>query len=153
MGKAGSNPAFSVLVAVVNATGLGSALDSTTDKVTVFAPTDDAFAFFLEASNLTAEEALANTDLLTKILTYHVLPDVVGYEDMQSGTRGFGRGNLRVRRPPLRASDGGQNSGRGVRSNHRAGQRVGVQRRHPGDRCRPRARSLERAVRGQEEES
>jgi len=84
---AGSNPAFSVLVAAVNATGLGSALDSTTDKVTVFAPTDDAFAFFLEASNLTAEEALANTDLLSKILKYHVVPDVVGFDDMQSGAQ------------------------------------------------------------------
>lgn len=42
-------------------------------KATVFAPTDDAFAALLEAVNLSKEELLKEKDLLTTVLTYHVL--------------------------------------------------------------------------------
>jgi transforming growth factor-beta-induced protein len=44
---------------------------------TVFAPTDAAFAAALEALGVTAEDVLADTDLLTGILAYHVIPGTV----------------------------------------------------------------------------
>jgi transforming growth factor-beta-induced protein len=43
----------------------------------VFAPTDEAFAAALDALGLTAEELLADTELLTSVLTYHVIPGEV----------------------------------------------------------------------------
>jgi len=64
---------FNTLVAAVEAAGLVDTLNST-GPFTVFAPTDDAFAEALDALGLTAEELLADTDLLTSVLTYHVLP-------------------------------------------------------------------------------
>jgi Fasciclin domain len=60
---------FNTLLAAVEASGLG--LPS---GVTIFAPTDDAFAAALESLGLTAEELLANTDLLQAVLSYHVVP-------------------------------------------------------------------------------
>jgi uncharacterized surface protein with fasciclin (FAS1) repeats len=66
-------PQFSILVqAVINA-GLVDAL-SAAGPFTVFAPTDEAFAALLEELDTTAEALLGNTDLLTTVLTYHVLP-------------------------------------------------------------------------------
>ncbi len=64
---------FSTLLAAADAAGL---VDTLTGEgpFTVFAPTDEAFAAALEALGLTAEELLADTDTLTSILTYHVLP-------------------------------------------------------------------------------
>ena len=41
---------------------------------TVFAPTDAAFAAALESLGLSAEELLADTDLLNTVLAYHVVP-------------------------------------------------------------------------------
>lgn len=43
---------------------------------TVFAPTEEAFVALLEDLELTAEELLADTDLLTEVLLIHVIPDV-----------------------------------------------------------------------------
>src|SRR5690606_21495014 len=42
------------------------------DQLTVFAPTDAAFEALLDDLGLTAEELLANTELLNTVLTYHV---------------------------------------------------------------------------------
>jgi uncharacterized surface protein with fasciclin (FAS1) repeats len=63
-----ATPALSTLVDAVTAAGLGDAL-ATTDNITVYAPTNDAFAA-LPAPLLDA--ALADVELLTGILTYHV---------------------------------------------------------------------------------
>lgn len=63
-----ATPALSTLVDAVTAAGLGDTL-ATTDNLTVYAPTNDAFAA-LPAPLLDA--ALADTALLTEILTYHV---------------------------------------------------------------------------------
>lgn len=63
---------FSTLVAAIEAAGLDTALDGD-GPFTVFAPTDAAFEDAFEALGLTADELLANTQLLTDILTYHVL--------------------------------------------------------------------------------
>ena len=65
--------AFPTLVAAVQAAGLVDVL-SGDGPFTVFAPTEDAFAAALAALDMTAAEVLANTELLTAVLTYHVLP-------------------------------------------------------------------------------
>ena len=65
--------AFPTLVAAVQAAGLVEVL-SGDGPFTVFAPTEDAFAAALAALDMTAAEILANTELLTAVLTYHVLP-------------------------------------------------------------------------------
>jgi uncharacterized surface protein with fasciclin (FAS1) repeats len=67
---------FTTLVAAVQAAGLVESL-SGVGPFTVFAPTDEAFAAALEALGLTAEELLADTALLTSVLTYHVVPGKV----------------------------------------------------------------------------
>lgn len=66
-----NNPALSTLVAAVTAAGLVDTLNSATN-ITVFAPTNDAFAKIPKADldNLLKPE---NKDMLTKILTYHVV--------------------------------------------------------------------------------
>ena len=69
---AASTEGFTTLVAAVQAAGLVETL-SGEGPFTVFAPTDDAFAAALEALGLTAEDILADTDLLTSVLTYHVV--------------------------------------------------------------------------------
>ena len=40
----------------------------------MFAPTEEAFAAALAALGISASDLLADTDLLTAVLTYHVLP-------------------------------------------------------------------------------
>ena len=69
---AAGTPDLSTLVAAIKAAGLENAFDDTSAKVTVFAPTDDAFNAALSALGLTAEELLASP-LLGDILKYHVV--------------------------------------------------------------------------------
>lgn len=68
-------PEFTVLLAAVAAADpmFLEALSSE-GSWTVFAPTDAAFTALLEELGLTAEELLANTDLLNAVLAYHVVP-------------------------------------------------------------------------------
>jgi ABC-type branched-subunit amino acid transport system substrate-binding protein/uncharacterized surface protein with fasciclin (FAS1) repeats len=73
---------FSTLVAAVQAAGLVEALSAEDAELTVFAPTNEAFAAALEALGLTAEELLADTELLTNVLLYHVVPGTVLAEDV-----------------------------------------------------------------------
>ncbi len=70
---ASANPSFSILVEAVVAARLADTL-SGTGPFTVFAPTKEAFAALLAELGLTKEQLLANTALLTKVLTYHVVP-------------------------------------------------------------------------------
>ncbi|MDE0195636.1 MAG: fasciclin domain-containing protein, partial [bacterium] len=65
--------AFPTLVAAVQAAGLVEVL-SGAGPFTVFAPTEEAFAAALAALDMSAEDLLGNTELLTAVLTYHVLP-------------------------------------------------------------------------------
>ncbi len=51
----------------MQAAGLVNLLDSTTSDITVFAPTDDAFAALASALSLTSEELLAKSDLLSVV--------------------------------------------------------------------------------------
>ncbi|WP_371483094.1 fasciclin domain-containing protein [Kitasatospora sp. NBC_00315] len=68
---ASNNPLLSTLVTAVKAAGLVDTLNSA-KGVTVFAPTNDAFA---KLPKETLDKVLADKAMLTKILTYHVTPD------------------------------------------------------------------------------
>ena len=68
-----ATPSLSTLVAAVVAAGLVDTL-SGPGPFTVFAPTNDAFAALLVELGVTQEALLADKALLTKVLTYHVLP-------------------------------------------------------------------------------
>lgn len=72
---------FPTLVAAVEAAGLVETLQGD-GPFTVFAPTEEAFAAALEAVGLPAEALLAQTDLLTSILTYHVVAGAVPAADV-----------------------------------------------------------------------
>lgn len=68
---ASNNPVLSTLVTAVTEAGLGDTLNSAED-ITVFAPTNDAFA---AVPTETMDAAMADpTGLLTTVLTYHVVP-------------------------------------------------------------------------------
>lgn len=77
----GEEPEFTVLLAAVQAAELTTALDET-GPYTVFAPTDAAFAALLDALGTDAETLLADTELLTSVLLYHVVPGVFYAEDV-----------------------------------------------------------------------
>ena len=86
---ASSNPLLTQLVAAVTEAGLGDTLNTTQD-ITVFAPTDDAFA---AVPAETMDAAMADPQgLLTTVLTNHVVaerlsPDmVVGEHETLAGT-------------------------------------------------------------------
>lgn len=69
-------PEFSILVEAVVASDLGSALKAA-GPLTVLAPTNDAFAALLAELKITKTALLADKALLTKVLTYHVIPSLV----------------------------------------------------------------------------
>ncbi len=66
-------PDFSILVEAVAAAGLVATLKGP-GPFSVFAPTNAAFAALLAELGLGKEALLANTALLTRVLTYHVVP-------------------------------------------------------------------------------
>lgn len=69
---------FNTLVTAVKAVGLVDTLKGP-GPFTVFAPTDDAFAKLPDG---TVESLLNDIPLLTKILTYHVVPGKVTSSDV-----------------------------------------------------------------------
>ncbi len=75
---AASSEDFSILLAAVAAAdpAILEAL-SGEGPLTVFAPTNAAFEALLASLNLTAEELLANTELLNQVLLYHVVSGTV----------------------------------------------------------------------------
>ena len=79
-----SLPNFSILVEAVVAAGLADAL-SAPGPLTVFAPTNAAFAALLAELGQTKEQLLANRALLTQVLTYHVVPARVLKADVPVG--------------------------------------------------------------------
>ena len=77
---ASNNPLLTTLVAAVTAANLGDTLN-TTDNLTVFAPSNDAFA----AVDPAALEMLLlpeNVDQLSSILTFHVIGERLAPEDL-----------------------------------------------------------------------
>ena len=79
---------FSILVEAVTAAdpAIGTAL-SGAGPLTVFAPTNDAFAALLAELGVTKAQLLANTPLLNAVLRYHVLGSKVLKADVQLGTK------------------------------------------------------------------
>jgi len=77
---ASGNDDLSTLVSLVEAAGLVDALSA--DDLTVFAPTNDAFAAL-------GDDVLAllesDTELLTQVLTFHVVEGAVASSDLSSG--------------------------------------------------------------------
>ncbi len=127
-GKAG---VFKTLLAAATAAGFADELDEV-DNLTVFAPTDEAFAKLPAGTveNLLKPE---NKDKLRAIIAYHVLPDRVFAWHIPSKPRLAetlnGCERVRVQRTPRRR-DGGQGQGR-------QGQHRRLQRRRPRHRQRP----------------
>ncbi len=80
---ASGNPDFSTLVAAVSAAGLVETLQGP-GPFTVFAPTNDAFAA-LPAGLVDKLLLPENKDVLTKILTYHVVSGAVMAADVTAG--------------------------------------------------------------------
>lgn len=79
----GQNPQFVTLTAALNAAGLMESLsDPAAAPVTLFAPTDQAFADAFTTLGLTVEDALADTDLLTRLLNYHLVEGIVSAADL-----------------------------------------------------------------------
>lgn len=72
---------FATLLAAAEAAGLVETL-SGEGPLTVFAPTDEAFAALPEG---TVEGLLADTDALAAILTYHVVASAVMSSDLTDG--------------------------------------------------------------------
>lgn len=77
---AASNPDFSTLVTAVKAAGLVDALKGD-GPITVFAPTNDAFAK-LPAGTIESLLKPENKDKLVAVLTYHVVPGKVKAADV-----------------------------------------------------------------------
>lgn len=80
-----ATPDLSILVEAVVAAGLVEAL-SAPGPLTVFAPTNAAFASLLSELHLSKEALLANQPLLTAVLTYHVAPGRVLKADVPLNT-------------------------------------------------------------------
>ena len=89
---ASGNPVLSTLVTAVGQANLGDSLNSAQD-ITVFAPYNDAFAK-IPAADLNA--VLADNAQLTKILTYHVVPERLAPEDLAGTHKTLQGGELTV---------------------------------------------------------
>ncbi|MFE1828540.1 fasciclin domain-containing protein [Streptomyces yangpuensis] len=79
---ASNNPALSTLVAAVKQAGLVDTLNNAKD-ITVFAPTNDAFAKIPKAD---LDKVLADKEHLTKILTYHVVGQRLTPKQLENGS-------------------------------------------------------------------
>ena len=78
-----NTPELSILVEAVVAAGLAPALN--TGSLTVFAPTNAAFAALLTELGVTKEALLADKPLLNAVLKYHVLGSRVARADVPLG--------------------------------------------------------------------
>ncbi|QPK50359.1 fasciclin domain-containing protein [Streptomyces gardneri] len=79
---ASNNPELSTLVTAVQKAGLVDTLNNA-ENVTVFAPTNDAFAKIPKAD---LDKVLADKATLTKILTYHVVGEKVDKAALADGS-------------------------------------------------------------------
>ncbi|MFB7611762.1 fasciclin domain-containing protein [Streptomyces gardneri] len=79
---ASNNPELSTLVAAVKKAGLVDTLNNA-ENITVFAPTDAAFAKIPKAD---LDKVLADKALLTDILTYHVVGRKLSPEQLENGS-------------------------------------------------------------------
>ncbi|MFJ3515749.1 fasciclin domain-containing protein [Streptomyces sp. NPDC090131] len=79
---ASNNPALSTLVTAVKKAGLVDTLNNA-QNITVFAPTNDAFAKIPKAD---LDKVLADKEALTKILTYHVVGERLAPKQLDNGS-------------------------------------------------------------------
>jgi uncharacterized surface protein with fasciclin (FAS1) repeats len=79
---ASHNPALSTLVTAVKKAGLVDTLNSA-ENITVFAPSNDAFAKIPKAD---LDKVLNDKAQLTKILTYHVVGQKLAPKDLGNGS-------------------------------------------------------------------
>ncbi|MGW0117983.1 fasciclin domain-containing protein [Streptomyces sp. NPDC003327] len=79
---ASNNPALSTLVTAVQKAGLVDTLNNA-ENITVFAPTNDAFAKIPKAD---LDKVLADKATLTKILTYHVVGQKLTPAQLENGS-------------------------------------------------------------------
>ena len=79
---ASNNPALSTLVTAVKQAGLVDTLNSA-ENITVFAPTNDAFAKIPKAD---LDKLLANKAELTKVLTAHVVGEKLTPAQLEKGS-------------------------------------------------------------------
>ncbi|MYQ69423.1 fasciclin domain-containing protein, partial [Streptomyces sp. SID4950] len=79
---ASNNPALSTLVSAVKKAGLVDTLNNA-QNITVFAPTNDAFA---KIPKETLDKVLNDKAQLTKILTYHVVGQKLTPKDLEKGS-------------------------------------------------------------------
>ncbi|MFJ5850376.1 fasciclin domain-containing protein [Streptomyces sp. NPDC092903] len=78
---ASNNPALSTLVTAVKKAGLVDTLNNA-QNITVFAPTNDAFAKIPKAD---LDKLLADKAELTKVLTYHVVGEKLAPKQLDKG--------------------------------------------------------------------
>ena len=81
--RAKNTPELSILVEAVVAADLAATLS--TGTLTVFAPTNAAFAALLTVLGVSKESLLANKPLLTAVLTYHVVAGKDMAKDVKAG--------------------------------------------------------------------
>jgi len=79
---ASNNPALSTLVTAVKKAGLVDTLNNA-QNITVFAPTNDAFAKVPKAD---LDKLLADKAALTKVLTYHVVGQKLTPQQLEKGS-------------------------------------------------------------------
>ncbi|MFE9539697.1 fasciclin domain-containing protein [Streptomyces sp. NPDC006691] len=79
---ASNNPALSTLVTAVKKAGLVDTLNNA-QNITVFAPTNDAFAKIPKAD---LDKVLNDKAMLTKILTYHVVGQKLAPKQLENGS-------------------------------------------------------------------
>ncbi|MFF6906507.1 fasciclin domain-containing protein [Streptomyces sp. NPDC012389] len=79
---ASNNPELSTLVTAVQKAGLVDTLNNA-ENITVFAPTNDAFAKIPKAD---LDAVLNDKAMLTKILTYHVVGEKLTPQQLENGT-------------------------------------------------------------------
>ncbi|MGW6054203.1 fasciclin domain-containing protein [Streptomyces sp. NPDC055189] len=79
---ASNNPELSTLVTAVKKAGLVDTLNNA-KNITVFAPTNDAFAKIPKAD---LDKVLNDKAMLTKVLTYHVVGQKLAPKDLENGS-------------------------------------------------------------------
>ena len=84
-GLAINNPDLSTLANAVVRAELFSTLNDSDAELTVFAPTNEAFNAALEELGLEFDDLVADQELLTSVLTYHVVEGTVTSDMLESG--------------------------------------------------------------------
>ena len=75
---------FTMLLAAIEAAGLSDTV-ANLDGATILAPSNDAFTASLEALGVSPMAVMANPDVLTAILNYHILPERLFFRNLTSG--------------------------------------------------------------------